>query len=281
MVRVMSELHMSSIQVQDDLGVISEFSVTCGRIARTSDIPFEVIQRLGESKNDPFWTQFRENLKRAAGQPEVATVSTPVKPVEPWDPSIGERRLVNRSVELNLKFWRDIHGIDLQLPENVYSIFPRLVPGFERYIVMPQVGLNAIYVGQSKSFRAWKYFDAEPEAFVTENERDAQKTGLYVILVRESVEPDRDLLNVSAGMVKKRKLATETLAERLIHDHQFWFENKQHLDVNGWTICSGSRCSDGGVPLANWRGGTHKVQVHWNGVDYRLPALGPRAAVTL
>ncbi|HEY9480734.1 MAG TPA: hypothetical protein VIR98_00705 [Candidatus Paceibacterota bacterium] len=272
--------------MQDDLGVISEFSITCGRIARTSGVPLEVIQRLGESKSDPFWVQLKDSLKRAAEpvEPILGSVATPVGQVQiagPWVPTDDERKIVSRFVESNCKFWRDVHGIDLQLPDDVFPIFPRLVPGFGRYIVMPKIGLNAIWDGQLKSFKAWKYFDTKPEAFVTENERDAAETGLYVILVRESVEPDDDLCNMSAGMVKKRKLKTETLAERLVHGHQFFFETQQYLDVNDWTICSGSRYSGGGVPSVRWDDAGREVQVGWDGVGGRGPSSGPRAAVTL
>jgi hypothetical protein len=257
------------------LGRSFEAGVAFVRQARSHGVPFEALQRLAQKPNDPWWAHLDELVPK----PEAALV--PAQAATPWSPTDDERKVVSRFVESNLKFWRDVHGIDLRLPEDVYPLFPRLVPGFERYIVMPQIGLNAIWEGQSRSFKAWKYFDTEPEAFVTQNERSAAKTGLYVILVRESVEPDSDLLNLSASMVKKRKLKTETLAERLVHGHQYYIETKGHLDVNGWTICSGSRYSDGGVPYAYWRGADREVRVDWSGVDDRDPSSGPRAAVTL
>ncbi|KKT39348.1 MAG: hypothetical protein UW28_C0036G0014, partial [Parcubacteria group bacterium GW2011_GWA2_44_13] len=39
-----------------------------------------------------------------------------------------------------------------------------------------------------------------------------------------------------------------------LYEAKYFKETGKHLDISNWTLCSGSRYSDGGVPVVGWYG---------------------------
>lgn len=70
-----------------------------------------------------------------------------------------------------------------------------------------------------------------------------------------------------------------TLRERLFLELAYFTETGEHLDVTGYTICSGSRDSDGGVPGVYWSADYRGVGVRWYDVGRRGATNGLRQAV--
>lgn len=81
----------------------------------------------------------------------------------------------------------------------------------------------------------------------------------YAIRVRDRVEADEELKNLSADQLAKAEIATETLLERLVHEVDFFKTTKKHLDpMSTSTLCAGSRYASyarGKVPGADLSGG--------------------------
>mgnify|MGYP001565770517 CR=1 FL=1 len=155
---------------------------------------------------------------------------------------------------------------------------PNHQPGFDRLIIVAQ-GLTAqqVYDVCSQHFKCWKYTDKSLDEAVPTHDRDS-KDGHYAIWVRNRVEADEELKNLSADEIKEKKLTTETLPERLLHELKFWSETKNHLDRDNTTLCSGSRDQDGSVPHARWC--RDQFRVDWCYSDSSSSDLRSRQAVS-
>lgn len=122
-------------------------------------------------------------------------------------------------------------------------------------------------------FSVWSYLD--------DKELDQQFPPLTKITTREflySVEPDPDTLGKSAKEADPQQTGI-TLRERLLMEIQYFKETGSHLDIKGWTICSGSRYSDGRVPSVCFHPSTGEVRVNWYGVDHSHSPCGLRQQV--
>lgn len=124
--------------------------------------------------------------------------------------------------------------------------------------------------------KCWKYAD-DLDTAIPENERESMN-GAYAIWVRDTVEADEVHKNKSAEMVVAEGLKTETSLERNLHELKYFAETGKHLDLVNVTLCSGSRDSDGRVPLASWGGGGFRVD--WYAVARRVDILRPREVVS-
>lgn len=94
--------------------------------------------------------------------------------------------------------------------------------------------------------------DRDLDEVVTENDRDSVG-GSYAIWVRDRVEADEELKNLTANQLGERKVATGTLLECLLLELVFYKENGKHLDMAAnVTLCAGSRNAGGHVPSVEW-----------------------------
>lgn len=100
---------------------------------------------------------------------------------------------------------------------------------------------------------------------------------------RQSYEPDKEFLGMSYNAVKEKfpKKSFITLRQYFILAMKVFREEGKYLDDKGWTICDGSRISDGGIPLVGWGRGSRRVCVGWCGVANADPRCGLREAVLL
>jgi len=146
-----------------------------------------------------------------------------------------------------------------------------------RLLVIVDFTLEQLYAKCKELFPCWRWTNDDFDKIVTQNERYA-KNGAYAIWVKNDVEADEDLKNLSARDIKEKSITTETLAERLIHELKFFAETGKHMDVNNVTLCSGSRYSDGHVPNVYWDGS--EMNVDWYNPDDRFDDLRSRQTVS-
>ena len=151
-------------------------------------------------------------------------------------------------------------------------------PGGYSWIVPVAKGLtaNRVWAECKKHFPCYSYIGDDLDKAVPVNERAADKAS-YIIRVRDCVEADEELKNLSANQIKNRKLTTMTLAERLLLELWYFWRTGKHLDIENITLCAGSRSSDGRVPCVDW---CSRLYVYWYDPDYSRGSLRARAAVS-
>ena len=172
------------------------------------------------------------------------------------------------------KFYLDVFGLTVDLSQ---VRIPVQQKGFIRLIFVAQgLTLNGVYDACAKRFSCWRYND-DLDAAVTENDRTP--TEHYAIWVRDTIEADQKLQNLSANDLKEKQCVTMTLLERMLFELKFFLEAGKHLDIQNVSLCAGSRSSGGGVPGAYW--GDGEFEVGWCRPDGCDPDLRARQAVTL
>ena len=172
-----------------------------------------------------------------------------------------------------IKLYRDEFGIKLNMDG---LKVPAKRGGLNRLIVVAKgVTLNKAFQACRSKFPTWSYSD-NLDKDVPTNDRDP-KNGTYAIWVKDVQEADEELQNTSADNIKARGIITMTLLERLLYELKFFMETGEHLDVKNFTLCAGSRGSDGRVPDVSWR--FDELYVGWYGPDYAYSRLRARAAV--
>ena len=215
--------------------------------------------------------QFRE------GTLNPSYVQALIEHRNPFESRVSSLLKVKTTAE-QFEGWTDLYkeiGIILDV-ENLQ--IPDRQPGFNRLIVVAKgMTNNRAYDECKKRFSCWKYTD-DLDTAVPTNDRSPQN-GTYAIWVRDRVEADEELKNKSADMIKAENIKGITLLERLLHELKYFTETGKHLDLKNWTLCSGSRRSDGDVPRVGWC--NDKLGVSRSNPDDRNDGLRSRAVVTL
>jgi membrane-bound inhibitor of C-type lysozyme len=173
-------------------------------------------------------------------------------------------------------FYRSEFGLNVDLST---VVVPDGSGDFSSVIVVAQgITIEKVIAACRKHFKVRLYRDDLGNE-VRENER-TPTNGSYAIRVRERVEADEELKNLSANQIKERKLSTMTLLERLILELKYFKETGKHLDLENVTLCSGSRYSDGFVPGVYWRSAHDELGVGWGVPDDRDDGVRSRAVVS-
>ena len=134
----------------------------------------------------------------------------------------------------------------------------------------PKVKTSEIIEECKKLFPVWTYKDITDKEFPPPK----KQTTRYF---KKNVEADEDLKNLSADDLKEKGEKGITLRERLIMELDYFKETGKHLDIRSSTLCSGSRDSDGGVPIVDWYDG--RPDILWYDSGNRSDNLRARAAV--
>lgn len=102
-----------------------------------------------------------------------------------------------------------------------------------------------------------------------------------LLVVRDTIEPDKVWLNHSADMLRESGKLFLDLRQRVLLE-AFRFDcSGKHLDVKGWTRCPESRLSDGRSAYVRWDpDGEWLVVRAYYSVD-RYPCAGGREAVSI
>ena len=149
------------------------------------------------------------------------------------------------------KFWRYyLRKYDLQLVEEGL-ILPDYRDGFNWSVVIP-AGLtpNKGFEICQSMFPSWKYAD---NLDLIESCREPGEKG-YTVLVRDRIEADEENKNCSANNLggKEGWRSYIAVSERCVLEARYFVETGNHLDAVNWTLCAGSRDSDGSVLRARW-----------------------------
>ena len=131
---------------------------------------------------------------------------------------------------------------------------------FPWFVYVPEnFSTERAFSGGKKLYPKWKWTNKSLNDILDFSfGRDAQ-TEPYIVRFHANWESDKDLKHLLVEDITERKINTNTLKERiLLGDFLFW-KHERHLDVEGATLCSGSRCSDGRVPRAYWAGDGFRV----------------------
>ena len=155
------------------------------------------------------------------------------------------------------QFYHDLFGLEIDL---LGLSVPAKKKGFDRLVIVAQgMTLQRLYDNCVKLCPCWKWTDDDLDKIV-QSERTA-KDGTYAVWFRDVVEADEELKNLSANDLKEKGIPGITLEERLLMELKYFKETGNHLDIKSWTLCSGSRCSGGGVPGVGWSSGM--LMVDW------------------
>jgi hypothetical protein len=126
---------------------------------------------------------------------------------------------------------------------------PEHLPEFGRHVVV----LRALH--QLKVFELMgKYFPCrtdDMDKVAIRSDRDPV-SGTYIICIRDKVEADQEMKNLSAKHLQKKAVNGITLLERMLYELKYWDETGKHLDEQGTTLCLGSINSDGTFPGVYW-----------------------------
>lgn len=134
-------------------------------------------------------------------------------------------------------------------------------PGFGWGVLVPpariKITAQRIFEKLGERFPIRKYTDQSLDDILdpAKETRQPGETG-YIIWHRNTNEADECHKNKSANQIAEAGINTMGLAERLLSEDFLldlgWIE---HLDINSWTLCSGSRDRGGCVPGVGWGGG--------------------------
>jgi len=172
------------------------------------------------------------------------------------------------------QFYHDLFGLEIDL---LGLSVPAKKKGFDRLVIVAQgMTLQRLYDNCVKLCPCWKWTDDDLDKIV-QSERTA-KDGTYAVWFRDVVEADEELKNLSANDLKEKGIPGITLEERLLMELKYFKETGNHLDIKSWTLCSGSRCSDGRVPRVDWDSG--RLRVDWYPPDGANGSLRSRRAVS-
>ena len=153
---------------------------------------------------------------------------------------------------------------------------PERKGGFDRLIVVAEGMMpEKIFAWMKSRMFASKYGD-NLDTVISDRKADHD----YAIWVRDRVEADRELKSKSANDLKKEGIPGITLEERLLYGLKFFEETGEHLDMDSFTLCTGSRhpFGFGLVPRVYWRHG--RVRVGWCSPGNSHDDLRARAVVS-
>ena len=138
-------------------------------------------------------------------------------------------------------FYEEFFGLAPSLP-----LFNNRSNDFTYPIASPKgISVNLVWDVCKKRFKCWQYVGLDLESLLRESERGEMKE-TSIRFFRDRVEADEEMKNLSANdLAGSRGI---TLLERLIMELKYFSETGEYLDIESWTLCSGSRFADGSVP---------------------------------
>ena len=146
-------------------------------------------------------------------------------------------------------FYQEVFGLMLDFSDVELSAEQ---PGFGWVVVVPQgMTLNQAWDKCKERFPTFSYIGDNLDKAVPTNDRTP--TNSYAKRFRDRVEADEENKSLSANDLAKRKVQSITLLERILLELWHHWKTGEHLDLDNWTLCAGSRGSDDTVPSTCWR----------------------------
>ncbi|HAT73618.1 MAG: hypothetical protein US30_C0009G0042 [Candidatus Moranbacteria bacterium GW2011_GWF2_36_839] len=148
-------------------------------------------------------------------------------------------------------------------------------------VVASGMTYNKVIRAMRKKFKVWVYTDDLDGVidFSKEQRRAIDKP--YAVWVRANIEADQELKNKSANYLGT--MPAITLLERLLLEI-FYFSfisSGNYLDIDNYTLCTGSRYLDGLVPYVFFYRSDGKVHVDWSHPSYADDRLRSRQVVSV
>jgi len=137
----------------------------------------------------------------------------------------------------------------------------------------PKLKTSEIFKKLKEKVDAWSYWDDKE---LDKNFPPPKKE--TVRYFEKTVEPQN--LGKSADQVDPDGSKGITIREYALMQLQYFEETGEHLDIKGWTICSGSHLPSGWVAIGGWYPGTRKVGFDWHYPDCEHPSGGARLAIS-
>lgn len=176
------------------------------------------------------------------------------------------------------KHFLEVYGLTVDL-SNVP--LPPIRAGFGWGVVrLPNLSAQKMFNTLSSRFKTWKWCEDIDKNLDPTKEARTTTNGPYVIWLRDRVEADEELKNLSANDLAKQSINCITEPEHIALEGWFHWKTGGHLDIKNVTLSAGSRWSDGRVPYASWSG-DFRFCVGRYGVDYRHDNIRAREAVSL
>lgn len=216
------------------------------------------------------------NVVRMFKQPKIKELFYSFIDEHGWDPT--------NELEAARRFYQKFLGFDCSDLSDIPV--PSPAPGFNWLLPIVAIDnkapIEALYRALSKQFRCWRSTEKILDEVVTTNTRDSRQ-GSYVIRLRDRVEADEELKNLSANDLDSRQLTVVTLYERMVLEGWYYAKTGKHLDIKNVTLCAGSRAVDGHVPDAHWNSDDSMfcVSAAWCHPDYRSDGLRGRQVVSI
>jgi hypothetical protein len=171
------------------------------------------------------------------------------------------------------EFYEKVFGLVKDFPNLAIPLKPE---GDWRLLIVAEGMTPEKLYGKCKElFPSWKYAD-NLNTVVSDRKTDKD----YCVWVRDRVEADEEMKNLSANDLARTDLKGITLEERLVYELKYFRETGSHLDAANWTLCTGSRVRDGGVPGVYWSRTSGEMDVYWYNPDNRRDCLRTRVAVS-
>jgi hypothetical protein len=172
-------------------------------------------------------------------------------------------------------FYRDLFEINTDFTN---LRIPAHREGFDRLIIVAQgMDPERLYHKCREFFLGWKVTNKGLDEVVRSDR--SSKNGPYAVWCRETNEADEDLKNLSADDLKAKGVPCLTLEERLLYELKFFNETSWHLDPDTFTLCAGSRYTDGYVPTVRYRVTAVGLGIHWYKTEDRFAAVRARIAI--
>jgi len=194
---------------------------------------------------------------------------------EPLEPSLTPAEIVQAKMVTD---WQNLYYETFGVTVDFSNLsIPAKRKGFERLIIVAQ-GMTVQRIFE----KCQEFFPCEPGNSDTTwvdriiSDRNSQNSP-YAIWLRDRVEADKELKDLSVNQLKEKGIAGITLEERLLFELKYFKETGKHLDIQGGTLCSGSSSNDNMVPCVFWYDG--KLQVGWEPYFTVSDYLSPRQVV--
>ncbi|NCN53103.1 hypothetical protein GW950_01415 [Candidatus Wolfebacteria bacterium] len=148
---------------------------------------------------------------------------------------------------------------------------------FSRIVMVAEdLTLNQVWEVCKKRFPTWSYYGDDLDEAVPINNRTTAKS--YAIRIRDRQEADEELKNLSANQLNEKGIPGINLLECLLLKLKYHDETGYHLDLRNFTLCNGSRDSNGDVPHVRWKDG--RLHVDWSLTTSAYSFLRSRAVIS-
>lgn len=275
----MSTSTLKPVEPEATTGQIFALAARFATGVQSLHLPGRVVQAAKNQTDHPLWVAVRNALV-----PKPKPVVDVTEEFVPRIQIVSERPkkpCKDRSVDDQITDLKEMYRELRWAWTETGLVVPDYRKGFDRVLVCadPTLTNNKEFDVCQASFPSWRYKEDLNSAVPADRDERHPSRGVYAIRVRDSEDPDRDLIGLSAENILERGLKTLTLLERQFYELVCFRETGKHLDRGTRTLCSGSRGSGGPVPYAGW--GCGGFGVDWYSPDRGDPGLGARQAVTL